>query len=311
MTEPTYIYRIHIRPQGGSANAHATFQYCLDQEVLGVGWRVSGNLTTAVPEEYLQLAKDEHPEPGALNQVAYMQRWIKPNDLAWTRDADGNYYLARATSRWLYLTTERSRVGSDANVDIGNVFRCEILKVQDTTEVPGKVIASFRPTRTIQEIQSPTVAEYTKHLWNKLSGAPVYEIDRARFTNIFALLDAEEAEDLVFLYLQTKGMYVLPNSRKGDTMAYEFLAIDAKPPHSTFKTQVKTGHTEINTDDYAEDGSAWFLFQAENLYRGQSYPHVTTISPQEMLDFMNTAKAWLPKAIRYKLQIIEKAQSAL
>jgi hypothetical protein len=40
------------------------------------------------------------------------------------------------------------------------------------------------------------------------------------------MLDDEETEDLVFLNLQSQGWYVLPNSRKGDTMSFEYLAVN-------------------------------------------------------------------------------------
>ena len=42
------------------------------------------------------------------------------------------------------------------------------------------------------------------------------------------LLDDEETEDVVFMYLQTKDYYVVPNSRKKDTMTFEYLLIDKK-----------------------------------------------------------------------------------
>jgi|GEM_PF-2477087 hypothetical protein len=33
-----YVFRIHIRPQGGSASVKESFEYCLKNKILGVGW---------------------------------------------------------------------------------------------------------------------------------------------------------------------------------------------------------------------------------------------------------------------------------
>ena len=61
-----------------------------------------------------------------------------------------------------------------------------------------------------------------------LSGEQVYEVEKSEFSDIFLMLDDEETEDLLFLYLQSEGWYVVPNSRKGDTMSFEFFVTNPK-----------------------------------------------------------------------------------
>jgi hypothetical protein len=170
---------------------------------------------------------------------------VTPNCLVWTRDVEGNYYIARVLSGWEYWTSDEA---NEKDIDIANIFRCSIIKV-NIEDVPGKVIACFRPTRTFQEIANTQAVEYSKYLWNKLSQEKIYEIDNDKFSDIFNLLDAEETEDLLFLYLQQKGWYILPNSRKADTMSYEFLCVKPKTGEVA-ATQVKTGYSVINKDSY-------------------------------------------------------------
>jgi len=43
------------------------------------------------------------------------------------------------------------------------------------------------------------------HLWNNLCDEELYEVDASKFADVFMLLDDEETEDLVFLYLQSQG----------------------------------------------------------------------------------------------------------
>jgi hypothetical protein len=85
--------------------------------------------------------------------------------------------------------------------------------------------------------------------------------------DIFMMLDDEETEDLVFLYLQSKGWYVVPHSRKGDSMTFEYLCVN--PLNGKIAgTQVKTGNTPLNRDDYYRFREKVFLFQPNDLYLG-------------------------------------------
>ena len=55
-----YVFRIHIRPQGGSADIQATFDHCLKKNVLGVGWRTNTNQNTKDWDEYYNEASQIH-----------------------------------------------------------------------------------------------------------------------------------------------------------------------------------------------------------------------------------------------------------
>lgn len=95
-----YVFRIHIRPSGGSADMQRTFDYCLREGVLGVGWRTPSGRNTRDWDEYYQEASHEH---GNLAGCKYIHDWIDPGDLVWTRDPFGNYYLARVLSRAFFF----------------------------------------------------------------------------------------------------------------------------------------------------------------------------------------------------------------
>jgi hypothetical protein len=96
-----YLFRIHIRPQGGSADMPTTFAYCLKNGILGVGWRTNSNRITKNWDEYFNEASQTH---GNLQVCKYISKWVSEGDLVWTRDAVGQYYLARVTSGWEYWT---------------------------------------------------------------------------------------------------------------------------------------------------------------------------------------------------------------
>lgn len=291
------LYRIHIRPKGGTADIPTTFKYCLRQNILGVGWRTDSNSNTTNWDEYFREASKIYDD---LNVCTYIHKWLREDDLVWTRDGAGEYYLARAVSGWEYWT---SREAAEKDIDIANIFRV-IFKPVPIDLVPGKVVACFRASRTIQGIADDKAIEYSKYLWNTLSNESVYQVDRSGFSDIFMMLDDEETEDLVFLYLQSQGWYVVPNSRKKDTMRFEYLTVNPKTAKRAL-SQVKTGNTVINREDYADRDETVFLFQSNDLFTGRTPHNVTCIFRDEILRFLYASLEWLPGHFRKRVELIE------
>jgi len=292
------VFRIHIRPSGGSADLQTTFDYCLHHGILGVGWRIASNRSTKDWDEYYAQASQELDK---LQVCSYIKKYVRSGDLVWTRDPSGQYFLARVLSGWEYWITQQSQ---QLDIDIANIFRCELKHVR-IDDVPGKIVADFRGRRAIQAVTNTQAREYSKHLWNILSGRPVYSIDKARYCDIFMLLDDQETEDLVFLYLQSQGWYVLPNSRKRDTMSFEFVCVN--PINGEIAgSQVKTGEAAINMQDYAHLDCKTFLFQPNGRYVGAEAENVESIPRDKLLEFLQKSRSWLPGALRHKMEIAEQ-----
>ena len=121
--------------------------------------------------EYIAAAEKVYGYSDVSN-VRYLKREVKVNDLIWTRDRDGRYYLGRVVSPWEYFANEES-----LQADIVNFCRCELFPL-DVDEVPGKVVACFRPPKVIQAIRDPTMGIYSQLLWNRLpSNAEPYALE--------------------------------------------------------------------------------------------------------------------------------------
>ena len=271
--------------------------------MLGVGWRLNEYRYISDWAEYEAKASEIHNN---LSTCRYIEKRVNVGDLIWTRDTEGEYYLARALSGWEYW---QSQNGVDLDIDIANIFRCDIRKIE-IDSVPGKVVACFRPARTIQEVADPKAREYSKYLWNQLVSEPIYTVDHEGIADIFTMLDDEETEDLVFLYLQSQGWFVVPNSRKADTMSYEYLLVDPKTGQKA-KVQVKTGDVPLNIGDYLKSEEKVFLFQANEIYQGAANENVICITRQEITDFLMGSLSWLPRIFSKKLALISQAAAAL
>lgn len=293
-----YVFRLHVRPNV-SAWKEDAFKYCLEQGILGVGWRTESNISTKDWDIYYGEAVKIH---GKLNTCEYIKKWVTEGCLVWTRDIQGSYYLARVLSGWEYFSTDESR---DKDIDIANIFRVKFERMT-IDEVPGKVVACFIPRLTMQEIKDQTAIAYSKFIWNKRAGYQVYTIDKniQNTPDIFSLFDFEEVEDLVLLYLQTIGYIVVPNSRKANTLNFEYIV--TKPQDKTYvQVQVKTGGDELNREEYANLPSPTILFQSNELYKGKPSENVTCLKRSKIESFLHSSVHWLPSRYRNKMEMLQ------
>ena len=277
-----------------------SFAYCLKEQVLGVGWQVPTRSKTLSWEAYEKAAGKTYGGLGAISRVRYLHDHVKSKDLIWTRDTRGSYYLAkvlgtrnqRSDIPWLYLDTPEGR-----HADIVNVVRCRILAVPLADDVTGKIVACFRPSRVIQPIRDETTILYSQLLWNQMTGSEEYKLPQLERCDVFSFIDAETTEDVIFIYLQYKGWIVVPNSRKADTMGYEFVAIHKKTLERAV-VQVKSGHTHLAADGWGDSAEKVFLFQTHRLYTGIPSPNVTLIEPSTIEKFMTSQIAIMPNAVK-------------
>ncbi len=291
------VFRIHIRPKGGEANPKKSFDYCLNEQVLGMGWPV-GDKPLLWKEYEIESSKVYRK-----NKVKHLKNSIKKDDLIWTRNTEGDYFIGKVISEWEYLPSKDA-----LDADIVNVVRCDLKKVPTAADVPGKVIACFRAPRTFQSIRDNTTMDYSKFLWNEISKSKYFDINKKQFENVFSLLDSEETEDVIFIYLQMNGWIVIPNSRKVDTKSYEFYLI-----HETSKekaiVQVKTGNTRLNPLDstWKSKNEKVYLFQSNGKYSNDSTDdNIVCLSPETIKSFMFANRDLLPSNIKHWLDISEK-----
>lgn len=290
------IWRIHLKAssQAGVDPRHL----CLNKGIVGVGWQIHYKTNPVSWEEYLETAKGDYGDTSWWTALNAMKNRIQIDDLIWTRDWHGNYFLGRITSDWLYETSDDC-----ANADIVNVRKCEWHKIGTEEAVPGKIVSSFRPARTVQAIYGETVYNFSQITYNKKNKSNFYKIDDLSGKDIFALLSADDCEDALAIYLQVIHDYhIVPSSCKNDTMTYEYELKHRKTGKSAV-VQVKSGETSLNIDDYSKLDTDIYLFATSGQYYGNAKPNITTIAPEVIRNFLYKHTHLLPDKMKIWIEL--------
>ena len=203
------------------------------------------------------------------------------------------------TGDWEYRDNEEN-----LQADIVNIRPVKLYKVG--TRVAGKIINSFIPRKTVQQIHNTTALLFSQIVYNKCSGCNHYEINMGKNIDIFSLLSAEDLEDVVGLYLQLERDYALiPSSRgrRDDTIKYEYELLNKKGEKAFVQT--KSGNIIINPDDYKESDGKYFLFSPAGYKYEVKSDTIETLPKSIIEEFLKKYKERLPLNIKVWLNFLE------
>jgi hypothetical protein len=194
-----------------------------------------------------------------LNHALNIFLCAKENDLFWTRDLNGFYWICRAIGK--------AQVRCIPDMDIGAIIPVKAYKYG--LEVPGQIKASFNRPRggTCEDIRYFSIVEYSKKIYNELSGTSTYLINHVS-NDLLSNLPDFDLEELVISYIQLKeDYYILSNfiANKSTTIKIECEFIHrSKDKLKKAVVQVKGGkYEQLNALDYkefADNGYTVYLF---------------------------------------------------
>ena len=168
------------------------------------------------------------------------------------------------------------------------------------TEVPGLVKARFSQRGpAFQRIRDQHARDYSHWLFTEKT-CPQNAPSRPQ-EHFIKLLDPYSLEDLVVLYLQVDGDWrVVLSSHAENTPRYEVILVNRKSQSAG--VQVKHGDQCIDASSYGEDVKVVnqvFLFAASGKYGCNRPGNVTTIYPNELIEFARQNLSLLPETIKY------------
>lgn len=290
------LWRLHIRPATKNGKTHDdVVKYCIDNHIAGIGWPVADIVSTS--DEYERAARLKYDSNVASIPFA---RDIKIGDYVWARDKNGKYYLGCIEGDWYYSIDPLH-----LELDIPNQRACRWLEIGSEENIPGKIVACFRPARTFQAIQNPlmetfSIWAFSREVDDKFKRSVTEPITA---TNFFQFIGADDCEDIVGLYLQkVKGYCLIPSSCKRTTIGYEFILKHSLTAQTAI-VQVKQGG--VGLDDRLQGiADHVFLFSTEGVITSQCQD-ITVLTAKELYTFVYENKALMPSRINYWLRFLD------
>lgn len=301
------VWRINCKPEAQILKQNNQFEFWIKKGIAGIGWSSAEGFT----EEYF----DDK------NNVLKLQEFIKrkyqvqqlstksfstatnifvtrmqKGDYIWVRC--GNIYkLGKIKSEGLYnFDSEKF----EPDRQIGFYREIDYLEKDFVeSEVPGKIVASYRSQSTVQGLadEKEMLASYCNGCWT----GNIKKIKIEEWTDFFHSSDIEE---IVGLYLQIKRkLYIYTSTNKNDTAAIEFEMINNEG--KLYGLQVKSGNTPIDISDYeqlSENMSVILFATSENYKNLEKVKNVEIISKEEITNFLIEYKHLLPKRIKLWLE---------
>lgn len=294
--EKDYVTRINLKT--ATDQREELIDFCLHgkNQFLVIGWSCVDFESDDYSAFYDTVVEYVHGQNRRLNPALKIFKEAHVNDLFWTRDLNGVYWICRVKNHAkAYLNKE---------LDIGAILPVEAYAFG--LEVPGQIKASFnRPNGGITEkVKGINIIEYSKFVFNKLSGEDYYDVNLNIADNVIANLPDFELEELVISYLQiVEGYYLLSNSiaNKSTTVKIECQLI-SRDVNNVKKAVVqvkgpKAGELDALSFKEYEDKGYYIYLYARDIKNLEEMKNVIRISTQELQAFYTEYKAILPESI--------------
>ena len=310
---PQKLWKLTIDPRGKTNTDADSFQFCHDRSIIGIGWGFS-RLPDSKSDADTLFRKEHKKGIKAFNVLVHR---MSPKDHAWVY-GKRKYYICRIDSDWEH------RIGEewDEN-DIHNI-RSVTWKKVPTLLVPGCVKRSLTMYGTAQAIGSNrSLLQYSHWLFeNKLNINQIYsttnianipsKLSTKKPQYLFNIIDEDETEDVVGLYLQKKlGWYMIKSSAYKSKRDFECeLQRDSGGIPETAYMQVKSGHSiPLDCKEYVKylnPNTYIYLFSTcSSPYQNiDANKYIIPINHDDIFNFVLRNFNILPLAIMLKLSII-------
>ena len=288
-----YVTRIHLKRDDNIRQE--LIDFCLNnyEQYVAIGWSwLSKDIKLDDFLEYYNRIKKHN---GKAHPAINIFRDAKKDDLFWTRDLSGNYWICKVKSPAIVVC--------DTHLDIGSVIPVDAFNVG--MHVPGQIKASFNRPRggTVEKIRDKSIIEYSKLLFNKFSNKNYFEITPYR-GGLLENLPEFDLEELVISYLQIKeNYYVLSNSIANKSTSIkiecEMLSRDIHNPRKAV-VQVKGKKANeldaLEFEQYVDDGYLVYLY-APKIINLDQIENIIQVEDSDLLTFYEENKSILPASI--------------
>ncbi len=151
------VYRCNLRPEPTNGASEADiFDFCYKQKIVGIGYSAVTSRSEEEAEAQFRANYDTK-----INSLLAIMR-IECGDFIWIHDTHNTYYLCKAVRSW----KEKPHSDEDAAYDVSNNVGVEMVLVGNEEQVPEKILASFKPSMTLQRIDDEGIVAVSDYIWS-------------------------------------------------------------------------------------------------------------------------------------------------
>lgn len=286
------VFRLHIRSTIPHVVQEEAEAFCLESDWAGMGWGIWDETPTGL--SWPQYADRKTADDGGVNpSVRMFHDRVDIGALIWTRSKDGVYWLGEVTGEWEYHGD-----GTAKALDQFNRRRCTWVRVGEEDAVPGKIVANFRASKTLNPIADEAAVRFSHTLFGDPTGAAEERSAPTVQEVVCTLLGAEDLEDLVAAYLQDRYDLVLV-ARGSSTPGYEYV-LRSKSSGRKVVCSVKSGNSsvEMNRLPLSADVDVYAYGKSGS---GATRDDITWIDPTDLVTFVEERPEVLPDQVHYWL----------
>lgn len=323
------VYKMRLDP-GDADEGTDPFEFCKDEEVIGVGHRIYADRSYETLDQVKQAHWEyeaEYYDPNNRSrfnndetldhELSYILEDMEEGDYVWVNRGN-RYALCRVSGDWEVMpnVSQEDRERYDAH-DIQNFREAEWSEIPYFA-VPGFVRSHFSgPFGTIKRMRTG-VNHSTRDLIERLFEQDEYDqrdkfnldaieayIDEATTQELTDLLGPIGTEDLVLLYLQSNGWKLVGSSMSKNQAEIE---CEMHRGDEVGYVQVKSGNATIDPSDFEDYEGTVYLFAGDDMDLG-SYESICQISADDVFTYLRENTEEAPHEVLSEIEAVITEQS--
>ncbi len=296
------------------------YDACRQHNIIGTGWDPNGPQKSPDDIEQAHRAAGRTTKSGRLrHELRYIIHGMNsgedgsPSDYVWVNEGS-KYAICKVKSECVtsYDVKEELRedLTNENGAQIYNIRRVEWTDVP-VNFVPGYVQRKFTGRfGTLNKMKTGVDAD-AKRVIQHLHSIDDFDTERSVSLDklqsavealdadtLFSILDADDTEELVLDYLQSKGWRLTKYSTGDSQATYECeLRRVTDQNRETAYVQVKSGSATVDPQDYTELAKQGRVFLFSNLMGTEedSIPqNISVLEPNELMQHLQENLGWLP-----------------
>jgi len=301
MSLPKALWKLTIDPRGKTDPEADSFAFCQERSIVGVGWGFDTPPSGA--KQVRACYRTTYPGSRFAAALRIILERVAVGDHVWVY-GKRSYYVCRLESEWQYEDG-----GEWDRHDIHNFREANWCRVSEAM-VPGIIRRKLTMYGAAQLITEDLEwRRYSKLLYEGSTRiSPTTDVTvlgrilaTKKPSELFAVLDPDDVEDVVGVMLQHRGWRMLKSSTYRSQRDIEciFRWAGDGPPRTAY-LQVKSGlHTTLDPADYNHlldpDVTVFLFSTARQPYITRTAKNIELISQQEVAEFLvGNISLWSP-----------------